>query len=134
MSVVVDASVVVSALLDSGEEGAWAEGVLLRQPCIAPAHMPVEVANVLRRAALAGQIHEESASMAHRDLLDLAVDLMGYEPFGPRVWELRHSASAYDAWYVAIAETFDLALATFNERLSRAPGIRCRFVTPGTRD
>ncbi len=130
MNIVVDASVVVSALMDSGEEGQWAEGILRAHACFAPALLPVEVAGVLRRASLAGEISDEAASQAHSDLLDLALELLEYEPFAPRVWELRHSVSSYDAWYVAIAEAFDVGLATFDFRLSRAPGLRCRCIMP----
>jgi predicted nucleic acid-binding protein len=46
------------------------------------------------------------------------------------VWELRQSVTAYDAWYVAVAESLDLPLVTVDLRLSRAPGPRCAFATP----
>ena len=42
-----------------------------------------------------------------------------------RVWELRDNLSAYDASYVALAESLDCNLMTADARLSRAPGIRC---------
>ena len=129
--VVVDASLVVSALLDDGDEGAWAEQLLQTRTRVAPALMPVEVANILRRANLCGDITAECAAQAHNDLLDLSVELFPYEPFGPRVWELRASVTPYDAWYVAIAEQFALPLATLDVRLTRATGPRCRFETPG---
>ncbi len=35
-------------------------------------------------------------------------------PFGPcaeRIWELRNTITAYDAWYVAVAELLDAPLA-----------------------
>ena len=47
-----------------------------------------------------------------------------------RVWELRSTVTAYDAWYVALAETLDATLATLDEKLSRATGPRCAFVVP----
>ncbi|MCB9920211.1 MAG: type II toxin-antitoxin system VapC family toxin [Planctomycetes bacterium] len=134
MNIVVDASVVASALLDAGDEGSWAENVLRSHACIAPALLPVEVTSVLRRASLAGEISDELASQAHRDWIDLPMDLMPYEPFAPRVWELRHSVRPYDAWYVGIAEAFDIPFATFDQRLSRAPGLRCRWLVPSKRD
>ena len=42
----------------------------------------------------------------------------------PRIWELRDSVSAYDAAYVALAETLSAPLMTTDTRLARAPGIR----------
>jgi predicted nucleic acid-binding protein len=91
--------------------------------------MPVEVANILRRAALAGDISTDVGSLAHTDLLDLRVDLFPYAPFADRVWELRGTITAYDAWYVAIAEFLDVRLATLDVKLARASGPRCSFLT-----
>jgi predicted nucleic acid-binding protein len=53
-----------------------------------------------------------------------------YPPFADRVWELRASVSAYDAWYVAVAEELACPLATLDARLSRAAGPRCAFELP----
>lgn len=130
MTLVVDASVVVAALVDAGRDGIWAEARLGSDALAAPHLLPVEVVNVLRRAVVAGEVSADSASLAHSDLLDLAVDLFAYEPFADRVWELRDSVSAYDAWYVAVAESLDAPLATLDRRLSRSPGARCQFVVP----
>lgn len=130
MTLVADASVVVAALVDSGPDGAWAERVLASDRLAAPHLMPAEVANVLRRAALVGEISDDAASLAHADLLALRVELFPYEPFADRVWDLRTSVTAYDAWYVAVAEALEAKLATLDAKLSRATGPRCRFVVP----
>lgn len=130
MTLVVDASVVAAALVDSGPAGRWAEEVLRSDRLVAPQHMAVEVANVLRRAELAGRVSPDVAVMAHRDLVDLPVDLYPYEPFAGRVWELRGSITAYDAWYVALAEAIDGTLATLDLRLATAPGPACPIITP----
>jgi predicted nucleic acid-binding protein len=42
-----------------------------------------------------------------------------------RVWHLRENLSAYDATYVALAETLGCSLVTADARLSRAPGVQC---------
>ncbi len=68
--------------------------------------------------------------MAHADLLALRVELFAYEPFASRVWELRENVTAYDAWYVALAESLATTLATVDLKLSCAPGPRCSFATP----
>lgn len=130
MTLVVDASVVVAALVDTGAPGRWAETVMASGPLAAPHLMPVEVASILRRAALAGDISEDSAALAHRDLLAWPVALFPYPPFGPRAWAMRANVTTYDAWYVALAEHLEAPLATLDRRLTTAPGVRCRFLTP----
>lgn len=130
MTVVVDASVVVAWLVEGGPDGQWAEEVVLGGGLVAPHHLPVEVANVLRRSAAAGQVGPDTASLAHADLLDLPIAYVGYGPLGERAWELRSTVSSYDAAYVALAERLDAPLATLDARLTRAPGPRCRFLTP----
>ncbi len=130
MRVVVDASVVVAALVDDGPDGVWAEGILAGGRPAAPHLMPCEVANILRRATLSGDLSADVAALAHADLLALAVDLFPYAPFGERVWELRQTVTAYDAWYVALAEELGAKLATLDVKLSRATGPQCEFVVP----
>ena len=130
MTLVVDASLVTAALIDTGSAGTWAEAVLGRDRLVAPHLMPVEVANILRRAALAGDVSSDAASLAHADLVDLGVELFPYAPFAERVWQLRPNLTAYDAWYVALAEALQIGLATLDVRLARATGPRCQFVVP----
>lgn len=127
---VIDAAFVVAALVDSGPEGRWAEQILASEFLAAPHLMPVEVANILRRAVLAGNLSADTASMAHADLLALQVELFPYSPLAARVWELRNNLTAYDAWYVALAELLEAELATLDVRLSRASGPGCAFRVP----
>ena len=130
MTAVVDASVVVAALIDDGPVGRWAEELVASTPLAAPHLMPVEVANILRRAALAGDVSDDSASLAHADLVALAVELFPYDVLAERIWELRGAVTTYDGWYVALAESLKAPLATLDARLARAPGPRCRFIGP----
>ena len=132
MTLVADSSVVVAALVATGDDGTWATSLLASQPIAAPHLMPVEVANVLRRAAHAGNISHDVASLAHGDLLQLRFELFSYEPFAERVWDLRENLTAHDGWYVALAEALGVPLATLDDRLVRARGPRCEFVTPST--
>ncbi|MGH3273763.1 MAG: type II toxin-antitoxin system VapC family toxin, partial [Streptosporangiaceae bacterium] len=81
MTLVIDASLVISALIDAGEVGRWAESRLVSGQLSAPHLMPVEVTSILRRAAVRGEITSEVASMACADLLDLRVELFPYAPF-----------------------------------------------------
>jgi predicted nucleic acid-binding protein len=130
VTLVVDASLVVSALIDTGETGRWAESQLLTGQLSAPHLMLVEVTNILRRSAIKGEITSDVASMAHADLLDLRVELFPYAPFASRAWELRGSVTSYDAWYVALAEFLGSRVGTLDRKLARAAGPRCGFEMP----
>lgn len=127
--IVVDASAVVAALVDTGPDGHWAES-LLTADLAAPHLLPVEVANVMRRAVKAEEVTDDVASLAHADLLDLRVQLYPYDLVASRIWELRRNLSSYDAWYVAVAELLDAPLATLDQRLVASPGPRCGFLSP----
>jgi predicted nucleic acid-binding protein len=130
MTIVADSSVVAAALVDSGPVGSWADQLLVTDDLAAPHLLPAEVANVLRRSAKAGQISADTAALAHSDLLSLSVGLYSYEPFAARVWQLREYVTAYDAWYVALAESLQAPLATLDRKLAQAAGPRCAFATP----
>lgn len=127
--IVVDASAVVAALVDTGTDGQWAES-LLTADLAAPHLLPVEVANVMRRAVKAEEVTDDVASLAHADLLDLRVQLYPYDLVASRIWELRRNLTPYDAWYVAVAELLDAPLATLDQRLVASPGPRCEFLSP----
>jgi predicted nucleic acid-binding protein len=130
MSVVIDASVLVAALVDTSEHGGWAEDVLGSGPLHAPELAQVEAANILRRLERTKEISSSEANAAFDDLMQLSLELFSFEPFADRIWELRHAVTSYDAWYVALAEALQLPLATLDIRLSKASGPTCRFLTP----
>ncbi len=130
MSAVVDASILVAATSDVGAEGRWAEDVVRAGNLIAPHLALVEATNILRRLELQGRLDRTEAGAAARDLLLLDLELVPFTPFAERIWELRANVTSYDAWYVAVAEQFDLPLATLDRHLARATGPRCRFLLP----
>ena len=130
MSTVVDSSVLVTALVDSGPHGEWAESIIAAGALHAPEIARVETANTLRRMERAKEITTAEANAAYEDLLQLNMEMFSFDPFAERVWELRHNVNAYDAWYVAIAEALRLPLATLDKRLARATGPTCDFYTP----
>jgi predicted nucleic acid-binding protein len=96
--------VLVSATVDRGVEGVWAEEVLARSEILALHHILVEATNILRRLERTKEVAPLEAAAAHRDLMLLGIDLLRFEPFAERVWELRRNVASYDTWYVAIAE------------------------------
>lgn len=130
MTVVIDASALIAALVDSGSEGDWANEVTASGPLLAPELILVETANTLRRLEVSGAITRLEATSAFRDLLRLELDLLPFAPFADRVWELRGNLTSYDAWYVAVAEAFKCPLATLDRKLGHAAGPTCAFLAP----
>jgi predicted nucleic acid-binding protein len=131
LSAVVDASVLVAALIDSGPDGIWAEQVLESGALSGPELLAVETTNVIRRLERAKKVTPLEATSAHLDQQRLAIELYPFAPFASRIWELRHILTSYDAWYVAVAEALDVPLATFDRRLARAKPVSCEFLLPG---
>ena len=127
--IVVDATVLVSALTHPGSNGAWANSVMQFGGLIAPQLVLVEATHSLRNLEHRKIVTARDATAACRDLLKLAVSLVPFAPFSDRVWELRNNLTAYDAWYVAVAEAFQLPLATLDQRLIATPGPKCDFLT-----
>jgi predicted nucleic acid-binding protein len=131
LSIVIDSSVLVAALVDAGPHGLWAEEVLEQGSLHAPELACVEATNILRRLERAKIIATPEANAAQEDLMQLDIELFSFEPFANRVWELRHNITSYDAWYVAVAEALNVPLATLDGGLSKASGTTCEFLTPG---
>jgi len=74
----------------------------------------------------AGQVPADRGSVGIEEVIQLDVALHGHEDLLPRIWDLRHNLTAYDASYVALAEVLDAPLITFDHRLASAPGHRAR--------
>jgi predicted nucleic acid-binding protein len=134
VSIVIDASVLVAALIHTGTHGEWAEDILISGSLHAPELARAEATNILRRLERANQISSAQANAAQDDLMQLSLETFGFDPFADRIWELRHTVTSYDAWYVALAEALQLPLATLDSKLSKAAGPKCTFVTPTERD
>ena len=132
MTTVIDASVLIAALVDFGPEGEWAEAAVSEGALAAPELALPEATNSLRRLELAGEISRFEANSAYQDLLGLNIRLYSFRPFAERVWDLRGNLTSYDAWYVALAEALDCPLLTLDRRLSRAVGPVCDIIVPPT--
>lgn len=130
MTAVVDTSVLIAALADSGREGIWAESIVAQGGLAGPELALAECSNILRRLEQAGQISRLEATSAHRDLLQLDLDLFAFAPFAERVWALRSNLTSYNAWHVALAEALDCPLVTLDRRLSQASGPTCEVIAP----
>jgi predicted nucleic acid-binding protein len=99
-------------------------------PLAAPALLPFECANVLRRLAASGRLGGDLATQAATDVQLLRVELWPYAALAVRSWELRGALTIYDASYVALASELDAPLATLDSALVRAGADACRFLTP----
>jgi len=129
VTLVVDASFLVALLTDAGNEGRWAESIAGGGELVAPELAMVETANILRRLEAAGLIGALESELAYRDLLRLDLQLFPFVPFSTRIWELRKNLTAYDAWYVALAEALGCPLATLDRKLKNATGVACQILT-----
>ena len=130
MTAVVDSSALVAFLIDQGPDGTWARGALSDGPVLGPELLLVESSNIIRRLERIGEVAETAALAAHRDLVEHDIELHPFSPFADRIWQLRHNLTAYDAWYVALAESSNCPLVTLDLRLSRSNGPTCEFMTP----
>ena len=130
MIAVVDASILVAVLVDSGDDGTWAETAIADGGLVSPELVLVESTNILRRQARSGQLSRVEAAIAFRSLIRLDVELFPFMPFAERVWELGENLTSYDAWYVALAEALGCPLVTLDRKLGRAAGPACEIITP----
>jgi predicted nucleic acid-binding protein len=123
--IVVDASVLAPALADDEGDGDLVRTRLQGEQLAAPELIDLEVTSTLRRATRAGRLDNRRSSQALVDLAALPLKRVPHLPLLPRVWELRENLTAYDAAYVALAETLGALLLTADEPLARASGVRC---------
>lgn len=123
--IVVDASVLATAILDDDEAGHRARTRLRGQSTTAPELIDAEVGSVFRRHLRSGQVAGARADDAIADLITYPLTRVGHRPLLVRAWELRANVTVYDALYVALAELLGAVLVTADARLARAPGLRC---------
>lgn len=122
---VVDASVLVVALTDDGVDGDRARLRLRGERLGLPELADLEVASVLRRLLVAGKVDARRARLALNDLRSLPAARAPHLPLLERAWQLRDNVTIYDGVYVALAEALGAVLLTGDERLARAPVVRC---------
>ena len=125
--IVVDASIIASALGDDGPDGERARKRLAGERLAAPELIDLEVASVWRRAARAGRLEGKRARQALADLAALPLERAPHRPLMSRIWDLRENFTPYDAAYVALAEILDAALVTADQHLARAPAADCEI-------
>jgi predicted nucleic acid-binding protein len=119
--IVFDASAALTALLNDGP----ARQLLANERVHAPHLIDSEIASGLRRQAHMKRVSVADAGNALNTWGHLLVTRHPVYGLFERIWDMRDNVSAYDASYIALAETLDCAVLTADSRLSRAAGIRC---------
>lgn len=120
--IVVDASVLVPALGDDGEDGRGARARLRGERLAAPEVVDLEVASALRRHVRAGLLDRERGLRALGDLARMPLARAPHRPLLARIWALGDALTHYDAAYVALAEALGVVLLTADRKLARAAG------------
>lgn len=119
---VVDASAIVDLLLEQPANAVLVKRLTSAEELHAPHLLDVEVLSVIRRLCLNGSLSGDAATAAVHNFKLLPISRYPHEPFLDRVWHLRDVLTAYDAVYVALAETLGLTLVTSDTKLGRTHG------------
>ena len=123
--IVVDASAILELLLDTTaapdiETRLFGTGESLHAPHL----LDLEIAQALCRYVSVGELTPQRGKQALTDLADFPIIRYPHDLFLSRIWTLRHNVSAYDAAYLALAESLPAPLLTCDARLAAAPGHR----------
>jgi predicted nucleic acid-binding protein len=126
--IVVDASALLEFLLQT-PLGARVEARLFRDydEFHSPHLVDVEIAQALRRLVRTDEVSADRAADALTDLAGFDLHRHAHLDFLVRAWKLRENITAYDAMYVALAESLDAPIVTCDGALFKAPGHRARI-------
>lgn len=92
---------------------------------VVPEYWRIEILSTLRGLSRGGRLRAADSDAAVRWLQDVTVATAPTGPHLQRTWQLRANLSAYDAGYVAVAESHDLTLVTADARIAKAGVARC---------
>ena len=126
--IVLDASALLDILLNTPA----APGILARifadeETLHAPYLLDIEIAQVLRRYSFSGDLTAERGREALDFFALMPITRYPHEPLLPRIWDLRHNVTAYDAAYVALAEALAAPLVTRDKALAASAGHRAKI-------
>ncbi len=122
--IVLDASAAIDWLLQTSAGQRIEQRIFSQNESLhAPHLLDLEVGQVLRRLVREGAVSTHRAHQAIEDLLDLRMTRYPHFVLLPRIWQLRHNLSAYDAAYVALAENLGARLLTRDARLASVSGL-----------
>jgi len=93
----------------------------------APVSVDAEVLHALRRKLIAKLVNVEDAATAVVVFQTLHITRHPVARLVNRMWAIRQNISAYDAGYVALAESLNVPLLTRDGRLARSSGHAARI-------
>ena len=125
--IVLDASVVVELLTN----GDWAESIrsdLAKRSdsFLAPHLLDIEVASALRNLAAGQRLDSHRAEQFLSGLAMFPAERYPHTILLPRIWELRHNFTCYDATYIALAEATQATIYTCDAKLSKGHRARVK--------
>jgi len=123
--IVIDASALAKVLIEKGPSADAVRGRLTGEALVAPSLIDAEVLSVLRGLTHGGKLPEPHATAAVALLATMPIERAPLPAQLARAWHLRENYSAYDAFYVALAEFLDCPLITSDARMSRAAIATC---------
>jgi predicted nucleic acid-binding protein len=92
----------------------------------APSHLYVELLSSLRNQVFRRGPRPKDEDVI-QDFLTFPVIIHPLDILIPRIWQLRHNITPYDAAYVALAETLNAPLLTRDRKLATTKGHRARI-------
>jgi predicted nucleic acid-binding protein len=113
--IVIDASALLPVLID---ERPWTEPTLnaisgFETDYLAAPHLvDLELAHTLRRMVNRGALSQHIATGALDELQGMRLERFPHHMLLRRIWQLRQNLTAYDAAYIALAESLEVPLVT----------------------
>lgn len=124
---VVDASIIVRLLLNRATDTSLRERFRKEDRLHVPTLIDAEVASAVRGFLLTSKSNVRLSPTRAQQMIDDYAELpftrYPMQPMHQRVLELRANFTAYDAFYVVLAEALDMPLLTDDAKFARAPGL-----------
>jgi len=118
--IVLDASVVVELLINGARAAAIRDALAAAADTLLVPHLlDIEVLSALRSLTAGGRLESHRLAQFLKALHALPAERYPHLPLAPRIWELRHNFTAYDATYIALAELMHATFFTCDEKLRK---------------
>lgn len=128
MIAVVDTSALVRlTTLRAVDIGGALSKALAEATPYAPDVVDAEFHHALRGLLLGDKISAARADLARTVFGDVPLTRMPTRALVDRIWSLRHNLGAYDACFIALAETLDAPLITCDTKHATAAGHRAEI-------
>jgi len=127
--IVIDSSALIEVLLRSPRAAVIEKRIFAPYETLhAPHLLDLEVAQVLRRYCMSGEMTLRRGIEAITDLLNFPLTRYPHDIFLDRIWGLRNSLTSYDAAFVALAESLPATLLTCDAKLAATSGHKASIV------